>query len=127
MSRWVTVAGKGRIGGWRMDRKRPPQGPEKDMLLGWLSYARGTVDLKCDGLSDAELKKRPISTSELSLVGLVRHLTNMEVSRLHWFAGIDTAMPWGQDDFNVEESDPQADLRLWREVASCGDEATAIA
>ena len=107
-----------------MDRERPPLiGTEKEMLLGWLRYARGTVELKCEGLSATELKKKPISTSELSLVGLVRHLTNMEVSRLHWFAGLDTKMPWGADDFEVDTCDTEADLDLWRQLCARGDEA----
>jgi hypothetical protein len=111
-----------------VERERPPiVGDEREMLLGWLRYARGTVEFKCTGLSTAELKRQPISTSELSVVGLVRHLTNMEVSRLHWFGGLDTKMPWGADDFDVEGCDAESDLDLWREVCARGDEAIASA
>jgi hypothetical protein len=86
-----------------MGGEHPPMsGSEKDMLTGWLRHARGTVDLKCEGLGAAELKNRPVATSDLSAIGLVRHLTNMEVSRLHWFAGDESKMPWGADDFDVD-------------------------
>jgi hypothetical protein len=109
-----------------MERQQPPLvGSEKEMLLGWLAYARASVELKYAGLATAELKRRPIGTSELSLIGVVRHLTNMEVSRLHWFGGLDSPMPWGADDFEVEECDPPSDLALWRSVCAVGDDAIA--
>jgi hypothetical protein len=111
-----------------VERERPPLGgSEKEMLLGWLRYSRATVELKCAGLSATERKQTPIATSELSLIGIVRHLTNMEVSRLHWFAGLDTKMPWGADDFDVDACDPEADLSLWREICAVGDRAIADA
>ena len=97
------------------------------MLLGWLRYARATVELKCERLPAADLRARPISTSELSLVGLVRHLANMEVSRLHWFAGLDSRMPYGADDFEVATCDPAADLDVWREHCARSDGAIATA
>jgi hypothetical protein len=107
-----------------MERERPPLlGSEQEMLTGWLRYGRATLEFKCEGLADADLKKRPVPTSELSLIGLVRHLTNMEVSRLHWFAGLETAMPWGADDFKVDGCDPSADLQLWRDSCAEGDAA----
>ena len=47
---------------------------ERDMLAAWLDYHRATLMLKCEGLTDAERKARPVGTSKLSLHGLVRHM-----------------------------------------------------
>ena len=56
--------------------------PEREMLEGWLEFHRTTLLLKCEGLSDAERKSRPVTTSNLSLHGLVRHMAEVE---RNWF------------------------------------------
>jgi uncharacterized damage-inducible protein DinB len=55
---------------------------EREMLEGWLDFHRITLILKCEGLTDEERKRRPVSTSVLSLHGLVRHMAEVERS---WF------------------------------------------
>ena len=55
---------------------------ERDMLTGWLDYHRATLVQKCEGLSDEQLRERSVPPSNLSLLGLVRHLTECEVG---WF------------------------------------------
>ncbi len=55
---------------------------ERTMLDGWLDYHRATLLLKCSGLSDQQLKSRSVAPSTLSLLGLVRHLADVERS---WF------------------------------------------
>ena len=55
---------------------------ERTMLESWLEWHRVTLLLKCEGLSDADRKARPVSTSLLSLHGLVRHLADVE---RNWF------------------------------------------
>jgi hypothetical protein len=64
-------------------RIEPPfvQG-ERAMLESWLEFHRATLMLKCEGVSDAGRKARPIPTSKLSLHGLVRHMGEVERS---WF------------------------------------------
>ena len=52
--------------------------PERDMLEQWLEYHRITLELKCEGVSDEARKSRPVSTSLLSLHGLVRHMAEVE-------------------------------------------------
>jgi hypothetical protein len=62
------------------------------------------------------------------LLGLVRHLTNMEVSRLRWFAGDKVEMPYGRDDFEgVAEADASENLKRWRKECRRGDEIIASA
>ncbi|MEV0222027.1 DinB family protein [Streptomyces sp. NPDC050704] len=55
---------------------------ERAMLEGWLDYHRETLARKCEGLNDAQLRTASIEPSELSLLGLVRHMS--EVERI-WF------------------------------------------
>ena len=52
--------------------------PESEMLRGVLDFHRGTLLAKCAGLSGAELVRAPIEQSNLSLLGLVRHLSKVE-------------------------------------------------
>lgn len=63
----------------------PPRHPmpatladERTMLEGWLDHHRDTLALKCAGLTDAQLRARVVAPSGLSLLGLVRHLTECE-------------------------------------------------
>src|ERR1700721_1442089 len=60
----------------------PVAASELDTLTGFLGWHRGTLELKCSGLDAAALARRPVPSSSLSLLGLVRHLTEVERS---WF------------------------------------------
>jgi Protein of unknown function (DUF664) len=55
---------------------------ERDALDGWLDYQRGTLLRKCQGLTGGQLAEQAAPPSSLSLLGLVRHMA--EVERL-WF------------------------------------------
>jgi len=63
-------------------REPPPVADEMTMLAGWLDYHRATLRMKCDGLLAEQLVERSVPPSELSLLGLVRHMTEVE---RHWF------------------------------------------
>jgi uncharacterized damage-inducible protein DinB len=57
----------------------PPQtGAERESLQGWLDFHRTTLQHKCAGLDHAQLSVRPVGTSLMSLLGLVRHMTDVE-------------------------------------------------
>ena len=56
----------------------PPDGDERGVLLGWLTFHRDALDAKCAGLDAEQLSTRSAPPSPLSLLGLVRHLTEME-------------------------------------------------
>jgi uncharacterized damage-inducible protein DinB len=60
----------------------PRVGDERPMLEAWLEFHRATLLWKCSGLSDQQLKLRSAPPSSLSLLGLVRHMTEVERS---WF------------------------------------------
>jgi uncharacterized damage-inducible protein DinB len=52
--------------------------PEPEMLRGLLDWHRSTLLFKCAGLSGEQLAHSPIAGSNLSLLGLVRHLAKVE-------------------------------------------------
>jgi uncharacterized damage-inducible protein DinB len=64
-------------------RVGPPNfGTERDMLRSFLDYQRATLAMKCEGLSDEDLRRQPMPPSALSLLGLVRHMAEVERA---WF------------------------------------------
>jgi len=52
------------------------------MLEGWLDWHRQTLLTKCAGLTAEQLKQRAVEPSTLSLLGLLRHMAEVERS---WF------------------------------------------
>ncbi|MFD4431392.1 DinB family protein [Nocardia sp. NPDC058497] len=57
-------------------------GGERPLLQSWLDFHRQTLLGKCGGLDAEQLATRSVSPSSLSLLGLVRHLTDVEHA---WF------------------------------------------
>ena len=60
----------------RMDD--PGDGDERIVLVGWLAFHRAVLATKCSGLADTDLVIASAPPSTLTLLGLVRHLTEME-------------------------------------------------
>jgi uncharacterized damage-inducible protein DinB len=94
---------------------------ERAMLESWLEYHRATLAWKCEGLDDAQLRERAVPPSSLSLLGLVRHMADVE---RNWFrrvlGGEDVpGIYWTDDDldadFNdVDTADVQEAFATWR-------------
>ncbi|AVV47077.1 DinB family protein [Streptomyces sp. ID05-04B] len=88
----------------RDDRTGPPSfGTERDMLRAFLDYHRATLAMKCEGLTDEELRRRSMPPSTLSLLGLVRHMAEVERA---WFRRVfednDAPMVWSDEiDFQA--------------------------
>ncbi len=62
-----------------MDRApEPASAGERELLLGWLAFHRDALAAKCDGLTAEQLCEASAPPSDLSLLGLVRHMTEME-------------------------------------------------
>jgi uncharacterized damage-inducible protein DinB len=78
---------------------------ERDMLIGWLDFHRATLALKCDGLSDEQLRERSVQPSSLSLLGLVRHMADVERG---WFR--QTFADEDVPDLYYREDDRDADF-----------------
>ena len=73
------------------------------MLNAWLDWHRATLAHKCAGLSDEQLRERSTPPSTLSLLGLVRHMAEVERT---WFrrvlAGEDVPLVYSPTgDFQV--------------------------
>ena len=105
------------------ERPEPPyRGDERATLAGFLDFQRATLEWKCDGLTDEQLCERSVPTSAMSLLGIVRHLADVEQ---HWFhVSLDGQTPslhyWhsgpdGRDlDWEVEEAGVAESFRSWR-------------
>ena len=67
-----------------MTERTMPEGlsDERGLLDGWLEYYRATLLAKCEGLSGEQLVTRSCEPSPMSLLGLVRHMTEMELVHL---------------------------------------------
>jgi uncharacterized damage-inducible protein DinB len=91
---------------------------EREMLRGFLDYHRATLAMKCEGLSDEDLRLRSVPPSTLSLLGLVRHLAEVERA---WFRRVLDGVPlvWSDTgDFQVAYDTTDADrdqaFAAWR-------------
>lgn len=86
------------------ERPSPPViADEREMIRAFLDYHRATLAMKCDGLSDEDLRRRSMPPSTLSLLGLVRHMAEVERA---WFRrvinGEDIPLVWSdRGDFQV--------------------------
>ena len=63
----------------------PTLGDERTTLQEYLRFHRLTLELKCAGLDAEAMARRSVEPSTLSLLGLVRHLTEVE---RNWFRGV---------------------------------------
>jgi Protein of unknown function (DUF664) len=62
-----------------VSRTEPPYvADERNRLDSWLDHHRATLLYKCTGLTGEQLAVRPVSSSALSLLGLVRHMAANE-------------------------------------------------
>jgi hypothetical protein len=68
----------------------PTEAGEKETLVAFLDFQRATLRWKCDGLTPEQLSTAAIEPSTLTLHGLIRHLTEVEVG---WFVGTFTDTP----------------------------------
>jgi len=109
----------------------PEQAAERPMLESWLEYHRATLALKCEGLDDEQLRLRAVPPSNLSLVGLVRHMAEVE---RWWFRSVLGAVkvpdiyctPDSPDaDFDdVDEARGAQALAAWRAECDLARKAT---
>lgn len=89
---------------------RPPEpvaGPERTQLENWLDFHRSTLVLKCAELGVDQLTQRAVPPSNLTLLGLLQHMTLVEA---WWFDVVlydsDTPLPYSSDaDRDAEFND----------------------
>lgn len=116
-------------------RPEPPlESGEVATLLGFLAYQRATLEWKCRGLSDGQLRVA-LPPSQMTLGGLLKHLAYVED---YWFTqvvgGEPVPEPWASADTDADPDwewssaahDSGDDLRaLWAERVKRSDAVVA--
>ena len=112
----------------------PPRADELATLMGFLRWQRGTLELKCAGLDPAALASRSVPPSTISLLGLVRHLAEVERGWFRRFLAGEPAPPHfdlaADGDFEgavAEQATVDEAWRLWRAEAEYADRFVAAA
>jgi Protein of unknown function (DUF664) len=97
----------------------PTLGDERTTLVESLGCARLTLEIKCSGLDAEALARRSVEPSTMSLLGLVRHLAEMERGSFREvMAGQDAPRLFCSDtdrdgDFDGAVPDPQVVAEAW--------------
>src|SRR5690606_3472751 len=109
----------------------PTVGDERTMLQGWLDWQRQTLLYKCQGLTADQLKQAAVPPSNLSLLGLVRHMDEVEriwfrirvageqIGRIYGEAGSDRAFT------DLAGADAEEDLATLRAEIEAADAVAA--
>jgi uncharacterized damage-inducible protein DinB len=115
-----------------IERVIPPfEEQERAMLEAWLDFHRDTLAVKCDGLTDEQLRERAVPPSGLSLLGLVRHMADGEHQ---WFkivlAGEPDVYHYYTDEtplaeFDVDDADVAESFAIWR--SECAEARALVA
>jgi len=99
-------------------------------LLSWLAFHRNALERKCSGLTNEQLAARPVAPSLLSLLGLMRHLTEMERVYASWALGRPGPLQlvWGdyedggrEWDFDAEASMSADSRSAWMQERATAD------
>jgi uncharacterized damage-inducible protein DinB len=118
-------------------RHHPPLlADERTMLAAFLTFQRETLETKCAGLDAEQLARRAIPPSSMSLLGLVRHLADVERA---WFRRVLAAQDAPpvfytkenrDGDFDGAAADPelvQEALSAWRSEIAFAEQFVAEA
>ncbi len=104
---------------------------ERETLEAFVEFHRATLLQKCSGLTHDQLRERAIPPSALSLIGLIRHMTDVDASWLQEFAAEPyEAVHWSPERKDrafedVESSDVDADIAAY--LAKCDQARAAVA
>ena len=104
------------------ERIGPPlRAGERESLRACLDYHRATLAMKTEGLGDEELRRQSVPPSTLSLLGLVRHMAEVERT---WFRrvinGEDIPLVWSakgdfQEAYNATGATRAEAFDAWQE------------
>jgi hypothetical protein len=110
----------------------PLEADERTTLTAFLDFQRATLALKCDGLTADQLKRRPVPPSRLSLLGIVRHMAEVE---RNWFRPVLGGEPmslifgagtdWEAAFRDVDQADVTEAFAAWQ--AECTRARTLVA
>ena len=113
------------------------EGDERATLTGFLDWQRETLAWKCSGLTAGQLRRREVPPSGLSLIGLIRHMAEVERS---WFRVVvnGEAAPghWrtralfedgDEPEWDVDDADVDEAFTAWRtEIARAREIVAAV-
>jgi hypothetical protein len=97
----------------------PTLGDERTTLVEALRCQRLTLEMKCAGLDAEEMARRSVEPSTMSLLGLVRHLAEVERATFRvLLAGQDGPKLFSSDtdrdgDFDGAVADPRVVAEAW--------------
>lgn len=104
---------------------------ERTMLTNWLNYHRATVRVKCEGLTDEQMRQRSVPPATLSPLGMVRHLAEVEA---FWWQEVVEGRPYslyssednrdGDFDFGADADVAEA-WSTWDAQVAYGNEVFA--
>jgi uncharacterized damage-inducible protein DinB len=109
----------------------PLLGDEAEVATGFLEFHRATFAAKCADLPAAELARRTVPPSGLSLLGLIRHLADTERAWFDRIAGRPRRFFYETDDdedvafANLTGSAAELDA-AWADWHTAVDEARAV-
>ena len=118
----------------QVSRTEPPEvAGEREALQGWLDYHRATLLFKCQGLTGEQLSIRAVAPSSLSLLGLVRHMAEVERAWFRRRLADQPDMPYlycsdeyGDGDFDlIDASNAEADFLTFAQECGLADAAAA--
>jgi uncharacterized damage-inducible protein DinB len=93
------------------DRPMPPlNADERTTLESWLDFYRATLAIKCEGLTEEQLRAASVRPSPLTLLGLLQHMAEVE---RNWFRRVlvgDNAPPIYDPNADPNSSDGGFDL-----------------
>jgi hypothetical protein len=110
----------------------PFTGPKRGILDGFLDWHRSTPLWKCAGLTGEQLALASVPLSNLSLLGIVRHIAHMERAwfRIRFCGEPPLPRLYDYEDAAFEHADParaEADLAAFTEECDLAREAVARA
>jgi hypothetical protein len=109
-------------------RDEPEPGTDlRRLLVEWLNYQRHEFQRKLRDLSPEQMAAWSVSPVELSVIGLVRHMTQMEHVYLGWgLGGGDRVEIYGDDDYaGGSAQSVDDDVRLYLDEIVRADAAIA--
>lgn len=97
------------------------------LLEGWLAFGRRQLVRKVRDLDAQQLTAFPVPPLDLSVIGLVRHMTQMEYIYVSWgLGGGERDDPYGDDDFAGGTPDQiETDLAAYEAEIARADAAIA--
>jgi len=114
-------------------KSEPGDHDERSVLIGWLTFHRQALSDKSAGLSDQQLVTASVPPAKLTLLGLIRHLTEMERVYGAWalaghgelqfvYGPYEDGGPEGDlDDLTAEMVEPS--MRAWDDERAATDAA----